>query len=145
MPLACPFEICRVALNSLSPIVGHCNTVENRHTHFMPDQRGHTWPPTYAHTHLHASTDMRLLARFIQGGLRCRLMCCAQPGGLGGFLGATCSGRRSSSILKALKRPPVQLADSVAAKVGPGLFIPICTSRADADSGGGEDDAPTSS
>ncbi|CAE8595680.1 unnamed protein product [Polarella glacialis] len=111
----------------------------------MPDQRGHKRPPTYAHTdtQLHASTDMRFLARFIQGGLRCRLMCCAQPGGLGGFLGATCSGRRSPSILKALKRPPFQLADSVAAKVGPGLFIPICTSRAD--SGGGEDDAPTSS
>ncbi|CAE8687263.1 unnamed protein product [Polarella glacialis] len=109
----------------------------------MPDQRGHTWPPTYAHTQLHASTDMRFLARFIQGGLRCRLMCCAQPGGLGGFLGATCSGRCSPSILKTLKRLPFQLTNDVAAMVGPGLFIPICTSRAV--SGGGEDDAPTSS
>ncbi|CAE8608317.1 unnamed protein product [Polarella glacialis] len=64
--------------------------------------------------------------------------------GLVRMVGATCSGRRSPSILlKALKRPRSQLADSVVSKVGPGLIIPTCTSRAD--SNGGEDDAPTSS
>ncbi|CAE8686448.1 unnamed protein product [Polarella glacialis] len=72
MPLACPFEICRVALTAqLSVIVKQFKI-----------------------------TDMRFLACLMQGGLWCRLICFAQPGGLGGFLGATCSGRRSPSILK---------------------------------------------
>ncbi|CAE8592978.1 unnamed protein product [Polarella glacialis] len=43
-------------------IVGHGKTAENRHSQFMPDQRGRATPPTHTHNCMHPLTCVSLLA-----------------------------------------------------------------------------------